>query len=135
MTVAADYIIPERHDAVLRNMLNLEIGPELPIELKEAYLLRKRLADRVSFQLTDSDLTSIAIDYGVGLPGEERQDFFDIIKENTVPLGTNVLVKWRFGKEVAGKYQGTKGAKVLVLLDDESGQIRNCDPEKVRLAE
>lgn len=135
MSMAADYVVPQQHEAILRKMLLLEVGPELPLDLKKAYLRRRRLADRGGLRLGETDLIEVALDYGLGLPEEdEPQDFMDVLKENTVHLGTNVEVKWRFGKHVPGKYQGTKNQKVLVLLDDGTGEVRQIDPAKVKLA-
>ena len=135
MTQAADYVIPERHDGVLRTLLGIEPGPELDIEIKEAYLRMRRLYDKVSFNLGEHALIQIAVECGASADALE-QNFLDVIKEHEgkLSLGTDVMVKWRFGKEVLGKYQGTKRDKVLVVLDDDTGQVRNCHPNNVRLA-
>jgi len=136
MTQAAEYVIPERHDAVLRNLLGITPGPELSIEIKETYLRWRRLYDKVSYNIGEHALIQIAVECGADADAPQ-QNFMDVVKEREgkLPLGTDVMVKWRFGKEVIGKYQGIKRDKVLVLLDDDTGQIRNCHPSNVRLAE
>jgi hypothetical protein len=133
--MAAEHPVREDHENILRTLLKLTEGPELPQHVKDAYWRIKRPADRINYQLSGGDLIQIALAAEGATPEERPYSFLDVIADHGVEFDTVIEVKWRFGKWHKGWFKGVRGTDIVVVLDDETAEERILSPDRVRLPE
>ena len=115
----SNYDMPEPHDRLFHQMLSLELGTELPVEILDHYWSYKLLCDRSSVRINDWDIARMCYEFGRREKPPEKT-VVDLWKEKSVKSGHRVSVSWR-GEQREGKLQKvTASGSVVVILDGDS---------------
>jgi len=128
MAVGYEHPVDEHHEAILKTILKLDEGLELPDEVKREYWKIKRPADRIGHHLDGGDLIRIALAAFGSTPEVGPYSFLPYSKN--FKAGDPVVAEWR-GNKTPAKFVRVKGKQVVVLFDDGTAEERSIPHDKV----
>ena len=121
-----DRPLPEHHEGLLKVALKLEESANIPQEVVDLYWDAERTARRMGHHIGGTELVLICLLANRATP----PDPVSFLDENA-KLGDRVLAKhrrdWRWGT-----FKAKAGKKIIVQLDDDTGEDREFNPTAVR---
>lgn len=135
MSTVVAHELNTEHEVTLRSIFKIDIDVNIPDVILKSYWRAKRIADRLNAQMGFPEFLLIAFCSGHPLPGEERPNALNWVKEGRLSSGDEVMVAWR-KREVRGVFKGLSSEdKPLVQLDDGTGEDRELPLDAIRLME